>query len=455
MKKRIIAVLLVLCMCAGLIPGVSAEEPTMQDSVNLEALVAHGISLFKDLEAGGEYDSVVNTYSCVGMGIMGWIGSAALQLLKWCASPEKGGDPEFCRSVLGEDLYNEVVNAPVAIQSTLMPNWNYWRYRRFSDSELAAAKELLGSEVGIRVQNALAECYLLTQAQHGWDAGVRTESALIYYCSVENHYGEGGAEGFMSSVREALGLSSTDLIISLDQFHQGAELAEVSTIGYRRKVYNYLTQTLGLPSGPDDGSPAPTEPSEPTNPTEPVVPFTDLPDPDHWSYDAIIWAYTNDPQITAGTSETTFSPDEYLTRGQAMTFLWAAAGKPQPLSHDNPFEDVHEGDYFLDPILWAVENHITAGTSETTFSPYEYVTTGQMLTFLWVFAGRPIFGELQNPFQDVSSDDYFYHPVLWGYYGGILVGNEGNGADLLMPYTPCTRAYVVTYLYDYFMNEIH
>ena len=381
------------------------------------------------------------------MGIMGWIGSSALQLLKWCASTEKGGDPEYCKSVLGEDLYNEVVNAPVAIASTLMPNWSYWGQRSFNNAEIAAAKQLLGSELGIRTQNALAKSYILTQAQHGWNAGVRTEAALIYYCSAENHYGEYGVKPFMSAVRTALDLGENELILSLDQFHQGAVAANVSTLIYRTKVYNYLTQTLGLPAGPDNGS---------ESPSEPVVPFTDLPAQNHWAHDAIIWAYTYNPQITAGTSPTTFSPDGLLTRGQAMTFLWAAAGKPTPKSRNNPFEDVHDDDYFLDPVLWAVENHYTAGTSATTFSPYELVTTGQMITFLWVFADRPILGDLENPFDDVSKDnDYWYHPALWGHYGGILVGNEGNGSNLLMPNTPCTRAYVVTYLYDYFMIEQH
>jgi len=179
--------------------------------------------------------------------------------------------------------------------------------------------------------------------------------------------------------------------------------------------------------------------------------FIDMPAEAPWSHDAIDWAYFNG--VTCGTSYKTFSPYGTLTRGQAMTFLWAAAGKPTPKSRNNPFEDVHEGDYFLDPVLWAVENGYTAGTSATTFSPYEPVTTGQMITFLWVFAGRPINGEPENPFDDVYKDhDYWYHPALWAYYGDILVGNEGNSSNLLAPYTPCSRTYVVTYLYNYFKH---
>lgn len=451
MKKRIIAVLLMLCLCASLAPTVVAVEPTLESSVDLELLVSHATSLYRYLEAGGRYDSVVNTsVGCVGMGIMGWIGSSALQLLKWCASADKGGDPEYCRSVLGEDLYNEVVNAPVAIAGTLMPNWNYWKYRTFTAEELAAAKALLGSEVGIRQQNALARCYILTQAQHGWNAGVRTEAALIYYCSAENHYGEGGVKNFMTAVRNALGYGEQDQILSLEVFYRGTEAAAaagtVSTLSYRKKVYNYLTQTLKLDAGPDVSS----------DDNNSGVPFTDLPAPDHWAYDAIIWAYTGNPQITSGTSATTFSPNGTLTRAEAMTFLWAAAGHPDPLSDSSRFTDVKKKDWFRTSVLWAVENAYTGGTGDgTTFTPEGTVSTGEMLTFLWAFAGRPDFGIDENPFSDVSESKFYYKPALWAYYGGVLVGNEGDDSDeaTLAPTDPCTRAYVVTYLYHYFLNE--
>ena len=444
MTKKIIAVLLVFCLCASLVPMVSAEEPTLQNSVDLDQLVEHGIALCRALESGGSYDSVVNTsLGCVGMGILGWINSAALQLLRWCGTESKGGDPEYCRSILGDDLFNEVMNAPIPSWNAddLMPSWGYWGSRIFNEQELAAARTLLGSELGIRVQNNLARLYITRQAQHGWDAGVRTEAGLLYYCSAENHYGSGGVKSFMRAVRNALDLEEGDLILSLDQFHQGTELAaaagEVNTLAYRRKVYKYLTETLGLSSGPD---------------TDVVIPFTDLPDPDHWAYDAIVWAYTNG--ITAGTSPTTFSPDGTLTRAQAMTFLWAIAGKPEAYNKVNPFEDVHEGDWFYSAVLWAVEMGYTAGTSPTTFSPDREVTTCEMLTFLWAFTGRFDYGVNDNPFSDISEGDYFYRAVLWAYYSGILVGNEGSG-DQLLPGTPCIRAYVVTYLYRYIMSEFH
>ncbi len=446
MTKRIIAVLLVFCLCAGLAPTVVAVEPTLESSVNMEQLVAHGISLFKQMETGGRYDSVVNTsVGCVGMGIMGWINSAALQLLRWCGTASKGGDPEYCRSVLGDALYNEVMSAPIPSWNAddLMPSWGYWGSRKFTSEELTAAKTLLGSEVGIRVQNNLAKLYITRQAQRGWAAGVRTEAALLYYCSADNHYGTGNVKNFMKAIRNALGLKDSDPILSLEQFHQGtvaaAAAGTVSTLNYRTKVYKYLTETLRLSAKPDTGS-------------NNVTPFTDLPAPGHWAYDAIIWAYTSDPQITAGTSATTFSPNGTLTRAEAMTFLWAAMGHPSPVSGNNPFKDVRSKDWYRASVLWAAENGFTGGTGDgTTFSPDATVSRGEMLTFLWAFAGHPTSGNSNNPFSDVTKSRFFYKAVVWAYNDGILVGNEGT-KTLLEPYAPCTRAYVVTYLYNYFKS---
>ncbi len=435
MKHKIVAILLLACLVVGMIPMASGTELQMEDCVNMDALVDHGISMFKALEAGGKWDSVVNTsVGCVGMGIMGWIGSSALQLLKWCATSSKGGDPAYCQAVLGDELYDEVVSAPVAVSATLMPSWSYWRYRSFTAEELAAAKILLGSDVGIRAQKALARSYLVTEAQHGWAAGVRTEAGLLYYCSAENHYGEGSVKGFMTAVREALGLPANSIIPSLEVFHQGAILANVSTLAYRTKVYNYLTQTLGLYSGADESS----------------IPFTDMPEKGHWAYDAIVWAYTANPQVTSGTSATTFSPNKALTRAEAVTFLWNASGRPAPKSSSNPFNDVEADSWYSKAVLWAVERGITSGTSATTFSPKNNVTFAEMLTFLWAAEGKPKLEWTGMPFTDVSSDSWYYKAILWAYYGGVLVGNEGSGSRFC-PNAECTRAYVVTYLFNYYV----
>ena len=463
MKHRIIAILLILCLCATLFPAsfAAGDTRTLAGSIDIDALVSHGISLFKALEAGGKWNSVVNTSAgCVGMGIMGWINSSALQLLKWCASSAKGGDPAYCQAILGDELYYEVVNAPVYVASELMPKWGYWGSRLFTAEEIANTKALLGSELGIRCQKNLARLYITRQAQHGWNAGVRTESALLYYCSAENHYGEGGVKSFMSAVRNALGLSSSDLIRSLRQFHNGvkaaAQAGTVTTLSYRTKVYNYLVNTLGLSQDPDSGDPEPPAPDptepEPTEPEPPAptVPFTDMPSTDHWAYDAIIWAYNHSPRITAGTTSTTFSPNNNVTRAEAMTFLWIAAGKPAPSTTETSFTDIKAGSYYYKAVLWAVENHYTSGRSENAFVPKGNVTRAEMLTFLWAYAKRPSQSWWNLPFSDVSRQKYYYTPIAWAYHGGIVVGNEGSGSNF-NPDQPCTRAYVITYLYNLFV----
>lgn len=446
MKHRILAILLVLCLCAGLVPTAFAGS-TLESSVDMNQLLNHGLAMIRKIEANDRYDSVINTSSCVGMGIGGWIGPAACQLLKWIVR----ADPAYCREVLGDALYYEVVYEPITDSESMMPYWSSssWRYRRFSASEIASAKELLSSGVGRQQQDALLCYYLNNEAKSGWKYGVRSEAALLYYCAAQHHGGEGSAKKLVNEVLAYLGSSQ---IPSLAAFHgavlqiasQNSSSASASHKGYQTKVYNYIVNVLGLPTGPSTGGGNPA----------PSVPFTDMPAPGSWAYDAIVWAYNHDPRITSGTSATTFSPDATLTRAEAMTFLWAAAFKPQPASGSNPFTDVPDDAFYHDAVLWAVQNGITGGTSATTFSPMDTVSVGQMLTFLWAFAGRPQSYFTQNPFSDVGDTVYYHDPVLWAYYGGILVGNEGSGGKLY-PDQGCSRAYVVTYLYNYFEMGAH
>lgn len=455
MRRRITAILIVLCLILGAAPAAFAAEPTLENSVDMDQLVAHATSMFKKLEAGDKYDSVVNTsVGSVGMGIMGWIGSSALQLLKWCASTEKGGDPDYCLEVLGEDLYNEVVNAPVAIPSTLMPKWTYWKYRTFTSTEIANTKILLGSPVGINAQNALARCYIETQASHGWNAGVRTEAALIYYCSAENHYGEGGVKSFMTAVRTALGKSSTDTINSLYEFHQGAVKAKVSTLSYRTKVYNYLTVTLGLNPYGDEGNPPPEpdptpEPDpdpEPTPEPCPSAQFTDVPAPGHWAHEGIDYVVYHG--LFNGTSDTTFSPDGHMTRAMLVTVLYRLAGQPA-VSGKSAFTDIPSGAYYEKAVTWAAKNAIVNGTSDTTFSPDVVVTREVLATVLFRYAqyagtAGSLKSQTLTGFRDVDMvHDYAYYAMIWAIEQGIIQGDDNN---CLNPCSEATRAQVAVVL---------
>ena len=171
-----------------------------------------------------------------------------------------------------------------------------------------------------------------------------------------------------------------------------------------------------------------------------VVPFVDVP-ADAYYYNAVQWAVRNG--ITNGTSETTFSPNAPCTRGQVVTFLWRAAGCPTPNGSEMPFTDVVKGSYYETAVLWAVENGITNGTSETTFSPNAPCTRAQTVTFLWRSQGKPAAGTA-NPFTDVAKDTYYTDAVLWAVENGIT---EGTSETTFSPDEDCTRAQTVTFLY--------
>ena len=168
--------------------------------------------------------------------------------------------------------------------------------------------------------------------------------------------------------------------------------------------------------------------------------FVDVP-VEAYYYDAVLWAA--EAGITVGTSDGTFSPYEPCTRAQAVTLLWRAAGCPTPESSETPFEDVVKGSYYEMAVLWAVENGITSGTSNTTFSPYDICSRAHFATFLWRAQGMPEAGT-SNPFTDVAEDAYYYDAVLWAAAESIALGTS---TATFSPYDPCTRAQTVTFLY--------
>lgn len=183
-----------------------------------------------------------------------------------------------------------------------------------------------------------------------------------------------------------------------------------------------------------------TQPDEPEDPV--ITQFTDVPWNAYYSR-AVAWAVENN--ITSGTTDTTFSPDAGCTRAQAVSFLWRAAGRPEPAASSNPFSDVDSGDYYYKAVLWAVQNGITAGTSSNTFSPDSTCLRSQIVSFLYRYAGKPAVGG-SNSFSDVSSGSYYYSAVQWAVNNGITSGT-GNGK--FSPNNTCTRAQIVSFLYRY------
>ena len=156
---------------------------------------------------------------------------------------------------------------------------------------------------------------------------------------------------------------------------------------------------------------------------------------------AVDWAVGNG--ITQGTDATHFSPDGICTRAQAVTFLWRAAGSPKPETRTMPFADVPAGSYYYDAVLWAVENGITEGTSDTTFSPNMTCTRAQIVAFLWRSEKSPAAGTA-NPFADVKSAAYYADAVLWAVKENITRGTTNT---TFSPDADCTRSQIVTFLW--------
>ena len=157
--------------------------------------------------------------------------------------------------------------------------------------------------------------------------------------------------------------------------------------------------------------------------------------------DAVDWAVENG--ITQGTDDTHFSPDGICTRAQAVTFLWRATGSPEPETRTMPFTDVPAGSYYYDAVLWAVENGITKGTSDTTFSPNATCTRAQIVAFLWRSEKSPAAGTA-NPFADVKSTAHYADAVLWAVREDITKGTTNT---TFTPDADCTRAQIVTFLW--------
>ena len=164
-------------------------------------------------------------------------------------------------------------------------------------------------------------------------------------------------------------------------------------------------------------------------------------------YDAVLWAVENG--ITNGTSATSFSPDAPCTRAQMATFLWRAAGSPDPAGASNPFTDIPADAYYAKAVQWAYEKGITGGTTATTFSPDATCTRGQMATFLWRNDGSLTPTDSTTPFADVLETTYYATAVQWAYEQKIT---SGTSTTTFSPDDPCTRAQMVTFLYRYFEN---
>lgn len=162
-------------------------------------------------------------------------------------------------------------------------------------------------------------------------------------------------------------------------------------------------------------------------------PFSDVRN-DAPYYDAVMWAL--ETHVTAGTSATAFSPSATCNRGQVVTFLWRAAGQPEPTSDNNPFSDVSSSSFCYKAVLWAVQQEITNGTTDSTFSPGNLCTYAHVLTFLWRSVGEP-----EPAGQGAYAGAWYADALAWSNENGILKSAS------FTPTNPCPRSDIVSFLY--------
>ena len=151
---------------------------------------------------------------------------------------------------------------------------------------------------------------------------------------------------------------------------------------------------------------------------------------------------------TSGTDKLHFSPYGSCTRAQIVTFLWRAAGSPEPETTVIPFEDIDGSQYYSKAVLWAVENGITSGISADSFVPDAVCTRAQAVTFLYRTFGSPETNG--DSFIDVSSEAYYAKAVAWAVKNGIT---SGMGDGLFAPENFCTRSQIVTFMYNAYANK--
>lgn len=173
--------------------------------------------------------------------------------------------------------------------------------------------------------------------------------------------------------------------------------------------------------------------------------FYDVPN-NAYFYEAVKWAVKNG--ITTGVGDNLFAPEQPCTRAQIVTFLWRAAGSPEPKGAASGMTDVVSGSYYEKAVAWAIENGITTGTTTSTFSPDATCTRAQSVTFLFRAIGKLV--DSKAEFSDVLTDSYYANAVAWAVENGVT---NGIGDGLFGPDNSCTRAQIVTFLFRAYQGK--
>ena len=251
---------------------------------------------------------------------------------------------------------------------------------------------------------------------------------------------KGGNGSVSSNAKNAASGSTVTITVKPDSGYQLETLAVTDHRGNALKLTDQGngTYTFTMPSGQVDVKATFTQATDETSP------FDDVSKDDYY-YDAVKWAA--DSGITGGVGGSLFGSDQSCTRAQIITFLWRAAGSPEPKGAAN-MTDVPQDAYYAKAVAWAMENGITSGTGADRFSPHAACTRAQGMTFLFRSSKASASGTLA--FQDVAADAYYAQAVKWAADNGIT---SGIGGGLFGPDNGCTRAQIVTFLWKLYAGK--
>ena len=416
MKRRILSLVLVLCIMLSMVPCVSASDgPTEQEVYN-------SIIAFKSAYPTGtkwDYDSYyegngvlrIGEYACGAFATM--LSDAAFGDLPATYLYDLGIESVRVGDILvyPTGMYVDHAVVVIEVHSTyvVVAEGNY-------DGKVKWGRKIYANQI------ADESCFIIT----------RYPDTPIYYVN-----------GICSSVQ-------LDVTVS-PVYAQAGETVTLTITppeGYIAVLYSCSLE--GFEIDPQGGTYTYTMPAEDVSMMimheaipEETDPFDDV-SAGTFYYDAVLWAV--DTGVTKGTSSTKFSPGEPCTRGQVVTFLWRSAGSPEPESSYNPFMDLKTDAYYYKAVLWAVQKGITKGMTETTFAPDESCTRGQVVTFLYRHAGEPSPAANGCAFTDVTAGAYYYKAMLWAVENEIT---KGVSSTSFAPDATCTRGHIVTFLYRY------
>lgn len=446
MKHRFLS----LVLAAVLLFGLAAPALPHAEAVTGVEIVAAALDVIGYHE--GTYDSVnANDAGALSIGKLQWHASRALALMRDIVER----DPDAALEILGTSLYNEILTTESS-----------WSYRTLSSSEKERFAKLLATEVSIAVQDETAEADIGSYVLHGLSLQINSNAALVYYCDIENQYGQGGANNLVKKVKAYL---EKDTIDSLREFHEALLEVTANYHSRRNATYAYCA-ALGWDT---DGDPTPGKPIlehlQRIYPSGSEISFC-------WNEtasttDYAILIYKQKPDGEWQLFEHTYFVESGLTRtpadGEYMVTIraynnnyWVDAehdwlhidGSPVRFTVTSdpeytPFDDVKPTAYYFEPVIWALNSGVTSGTGEATFGSSAKCTRAQVVTFLWIASGRPEINHADCGFTDVDPDAYYAEAVAWAVQNGIT---SGTGEGTFDPGKKVTRGQFVTFLWHAF-----